>query len=309
MRIYIAGINGMVGSSVAIEARSQGHTVLGKSSKFLDFRNRDAVLTEMKSESPDALIIAAAKVGGIGANLANPVEFLSENLQIQTNLIDAAHISQIKKVIFLGSSTVYPKISNQPIVESAIMTGVLDGAVESYGIAKIAGIRLIQSYRLQYGWDWTSVVLSNLYGPGDNFESASANVLPGLMARMHSAKTSNASNVTIWGDGTPLREFLYVEDLARAIMVLLESKSLPALLNVGSSSEISISDLSKILVDTVQFKGDISFDTDRPNGTPRKLLDSSLIRAFGWNPRVNLEDGIRFTYEWFIQSEKAAISL
>jgi len=304
MRIYIAGINGMVGSSVAKEALSQGHTVLGKSSKFLDFRNRDAVLTELKSESPEALIIAAAKVGGIGANLANPVEFLSENLQIQTNLIDAAHISQIKKVIFLGSSTVYPKISNQPIVESAIMTGALDSAVESYGIAKIAGIRLIQSYRLQHGWDWTSVVLSNLYGPGDNFESASANVLPGLMARMHSAKISNASNVTIWGDGTPLREFLYVEDLARAIMVLVGSKSLPAFLNIGSSSEISISDLSKILVDTVQFKGDISFDRERPNGTPRKLLDSSLIRAFGWSPRVNLEDGIRSTYEWFIQSGK-----
>ena len=294
----------MVGSSVAKEALSQGHTVLGKSSKFLDFRNRDAVLTELKSESPEALIIAAAKVGGIGANLANPVEFLSENLQIQTNLIDAAHISQIKKVIFLGSSTVYPKISNQPIVESAIMTGALDSAVESYGIAKIAGIRLIQSYRLQHGWDWTSVVLSNLYGPGDNFESASANVLPGLMARMHSAKISNASNVTIWGDGTPLREFLYVEDLARAIMVLVGSKSLPAFLNIGSSSEISISDLSKILVDTVQFKGDISFDRERPNGTPRKLLDSSLIRAFGWSPRVNLEDGIRSTYEWFIQSGK-----
>ena len=304
MRIYIAGINGMVGSSVAKEALSQGHTVLGKSSKVLDFRNRDAVLTELKSESPEALIIAAAKVGGIGANLANPVEFLSENLQIQTNLIDAAHISQIKKVIFLGSSTVYPKISNQPIVESAIMTGALDSAVESYGIAKIAGIRLIQSYRLQHGWDWTSVVLSNLYGPGDNFESASANVLPGLMARMHSAKISNASNVTIWGDGTPLREFLYVEDLARAIMVLVGSKSLPAFLNIGSSSEISISDLSKILVDTVQFKGDISFDRERPNGTPRKLLDSSLIRAFGWSPRVNLEDGIRSTYEWFIQSGK-----
>jgi len=163
---------------------------------------------------------------------------------------------------------------------------------------------LIQSYRLQHGWDWTSVVLSNLYGPGDNFESASANVLPGLMARMHSAKISNASNVTIWGDGTPLREFLYVEDLARAIMVLVGSKSLPAFLNIGSSSEISISDLSKILVDTVQFKGDISFDRERPNGTPRKLLDSSLIRAFGWIPRVNLEDGIRSTYEWFIQSGK-----
>ena len=308
MRIYIAGINGMVGSSVAIEANNQGHTVLGKSSKVVDFRNRDAVLAEMKSESPDALIIAAAKVGGIGANLSKPVEFLSENLQIQSNLIDAAHFSQIKKVIFLGSSTVYPKITSQPITESAIMTGVLDSAVESYGIAKIAGIRLIQSYRLQYGWDWTSVVLSNLYGPRDNFESASSNVLPGLMARMHSARISNASNVTIWGDGTPLREFLYVEDLARAIMVLIGSKSLPALLNIGSSTEISIGDLAIMLADTVQFKGDITFDTDRPNGTPRKLLDSSLIRSFGWHPRVNLKDGIRSTYEWFIESEKGVKS-
>lgn len=199
MRVYIAGINGMVGSAMALEANAQGHSVLGKSSSAVDFRDRNAIFLELQNTRPDALIIAAAKVGGIGANLAEPVDFLSINLQIQTNLLDAAHASKIEKVIFLGSSCVYPKYTPQPIPESALMSGALDESIESYGIAKIAGLRLIQSYRLQYGWDWTSAILTNLYGPNDNFDSEGANVLPGLMNRIHQAKVNTTECVEIWG--------------------------------------------------------------------------------------------------------------
>ncbi len=304
MRVYIAGINGMVGSAIALEASAQGHVILGKPSSVLDFRDRDAVFSELQSTKPDALIIAAAKVGGIGANLASPVDFLSINLQIQTNLLDAAHASKIEKVIFLGSSCVYPKHTPQPIPESALLTGALDESIESYGIAKIAGLRLIQSYRLQYGWNWTSAILTNLYGPNDNFDSEGANVLPGLMNRIHQAKVSGAESVEIWGDGTPLREFLFVGDLARAILVLFNRDDLPSLINVGSSQEISIGKLALLLAKTVQFKGKITFNTARPNGTPKKLLDSSKILQFGWQPQVDLEDGILETYKCFLEQQQ-----
>lgn len=305
MRIYIAGINGMVGSAIALEASAQGHVILGKPSSELDLRDRNAVFSELQSTKPDALIIAAAKVGGIGANLAHPVDFLSINLQIQTNLLDAAHASKIEKVIFLGSSCVYPKHTSQPIPESALLTGVLDESIESYGIAKIAGLRLIQSYRLQYGWNWTSAILTNLYGPNDNFDSEGANVLPGLMNRIHQAKVNGAESVEIWGDGTPLREFLFVGDLARAILVLVNRDDLPSFINVGSSQEISIGELALLLAKTVQFKGKITFDATRPNGTPRKLLDSSKISQLGWQPQVALEDGILQTYKWFLEQQQS----
>lgn len=307
MRVYIAGINGMVGSAIALEANAQGHSVLGKSSSAVDFRDRNAIFLELQNTRPDALIIAAAKVGGIGANLAEPVDFLSINLQIQTNLLDAAHASKIEKVIFLGSSCVYPKYTPQPIPESALMSGALDESIESYGIAKIAGLRLIQSYRLQYGWDWTSAILTNLYGPNDNFDSEGANVLPGLMDRIHQAKVNTTESVEIWGDGTPLREFLFVGDLACAIMLLINSDNLPSLINIGSNQEISIGELALLLSKTIQFKGKIVFDTARPNGTPRKLLDSSKISQLGWEPQVTLEDGILQTYKWFLEQQSGRV--
>ena len=308
MRVYIAGINGMVGSAIALEANAQGHVILGKPSLALDLRDRNAVFLELQSIKPDALIIAAAKVGGIGANLAQPVDFLSINLQIQTNLLDAAHASKIEKVIFLGSSCVYPKHTPQPIPESALLTGALDESIESYGIAKIAGLRLIQSYRLQYNWNWTSAILTNLYGPKDNFDSEGANVLPGLMNRIHNAKVNGAESVEIWGDGTPLREFLFVGDLARAILVLLNRDTLPSLINIGSSQEISIGKLAVLLAKTVQFEGKITFNTSRPNGTPRKLLDSSKISQLGWQPQVALEDGIQETYKWFLEQQQSGLA-
>lgn len=307
MRVYIAGINGMVGSAIALEANAQGHSVLGKSSSAIDFRDRNAVFLELQNTRPDALIIAAAKVGGIGANLAEPVDFLSINLQIQTNLLDAAHASKIEKVIFLGSSCVYPKYTPQPIPESALLSGALDESIESYGIAKIAGLRLIQSYRLQYGWDWTSAILTNLYGPNDNFDSEGANVLPGLMDRIHQAKVNTTESVEIWGDGTPLREFLFVGDLACAIMLLINSDNLPSLINIGSNQEISIGELALLLAKTIQFKGKIVFNTARPNGTPRKLLDSSKISQLGWEPQVTLEDGILQTYKWFLEQQSGRV--
>lgn len=307
MRVYIAGINGMVGSAIALEANAQGHSVLGKSSSAIDFRDRNAVFLELQNTRPDALIIAAAKVGGIGANLAEPVDFLSINLQIQTNLLDAAHASKIEKVIFLGSSCVYPKYTPQPIPESALLSGALDESIESYGIAKIAGLRLIQSYRLQYGWDWTSAILTNLYGPNDNFDSEGANVLPGLMDRIHQAKVNTTESVEIWGDGTPLREFLFVGDLACAIMLLVNSDNLPSLINIGSNQEISIGELALLLAKTIQFKGKIVFNTARPNGTPRKLLDSSKISQLGWEPQVTLEDGILQTYKWFLEQQSGRV--
>ena len=307
MRVYIAGINGMVGSAIALEANAQGHSVLGKSSSAIDFRDRNAVFLELQNTRPDALIIAAAKVGGIGANLAEPVDFLSINLQIQTNLLDAAHASKIEKVIFLGSSCVYPKYTPQPIPESALLSGALDESIESYGIAKIAGLRLIQSYRLQYGWDWTSAILTNLYGPNDNFDSEGANVLPGLMDRIHQAKVHTTESVEIWGDGTPLREFLFVGDLACAIMLLINSDNLPSLINIGSNQEISIGELALLLAKTIQFKGKIVFNTARPNGTPRKLLDSSKISQLGWEPQVTLEDGILQTYKWFLEQQSGRV--
>ena len=307
MRVYVAGLHGMVGSAIALEASAQGHVIFGKSSSELDLRDRRAVFLELKSSKPDALIIAAAKVGGIGANLAQPVDFISINLQIQTNLIDAAHAANITKVVFLGSSCVYPKHTSQPIPESALLTGLLDESTESYGIAKIAGVRLIQSYRLQFGRDWTSAILTNLYGPNDNFDSEGANVLPGLISRIHQAKINGDKTVEIWGDGTPLREFLFVSDLARAVMALIQSDNLPSLINVGSNQEISIRELALLLAKKLQFNGEITFNTARPNGTPRKLLDSSKISKLGWKPKVTLEDGIVQTYKWFLKQKSGSV--
>ena len=216
MRIYVAGINGMVGSAITIEARAQAHEVFGKSSMELDLTDRRAVFNELQEVRPDSLIIAAAKVGGIGANSSLPVDFLSINLQIQTNLLDAAHMAQINKVLFLGSSCIYPKLAHQPILESSLLTGALEPTNEQYAIAKIAGLKLVEAYRKQYGRKWISAMPTNLYGPRDNFDLESAHVLPALIHRFHNAKVNNLAEVAIWGDGTPLREFLHVEDLASA---------------------------------------------------------------------------------------------
>lgn len=290
----------MVGSAIDIEAQSQGFEVLGKSSQELDLTNRKAVFAELENARPDALVIAAAKVGGIGANSALPVDFLSMNLQIQTNLLDAAHAADIPRVLFLGSSCIYPKFAPQPISESALLTGKLEPTNESYAIAKIAGLKLVEGYRRQFGREWISAMPTSLYGPRDNFDLETAHVLPALIHRFHDAKIQGKQTVAIWGDGTPLREFLFVEDLAIACLLLIENYNETGIINVGSGQEISIMNLATLIAKVINFTGEISSDTNRPNGTPRKLIDSSRITRLGWKPRVSLEAGISATYDWFL---------
>ena len=300
MGIYVAGINGMVGSAISLEAKAQGHEVMGKTSKELDLTDRAAVFQEIREVKPEYLIIAAAKVGGIGANSSLPVDFLSTNLQIQTNLIDAAHAASVKRVLFLGSSCAYPKLAPQPLNESALLTGELESTNAPYAIAKIAGLKLIEAYRVQYKRSWISAMPTNLYGPQDNFDVETAHVLPALINRFHSAKMNSSKFVEIWGDGTPLREFLYVNDLAKACLVLLDRYEGSVAINVGSGREISIRSLASLIANIVGFTGDIRFDTNRSNGTQRKLLDSQRISELGWKPQVSLEDGITSTYNWFL---------
>ena len=291
----------MVGSAIAEEAKKQGHEVLGKSSKELDLTNRDAVFAEMKSIKPDTLVIAAAKVGGIGANSTFPVDFLSVNLQIQTNLLDAAHAADIERVLFLGSSCIYPKFAPQPIPESALLTGELEPTNEPYALAKIAGLKLVEAYRKQYGHKWISAMPTNLYGPRDNFDIESAHVLPALIHKFHNAKVSNLAEVAIWGDGYPMREFLYVEDLAKACLKLLADYDDLIAINIGSSQELSITDLAKTIADVIGYTGKIVLDSSKPNGTPRKLLNSEKINLLGWKAQIDLRNGIKKTYDWFLK--------
>ena len=309
MLLYIAGIDGMVGSAIALEARARGHEIIGRSSKELDLTDRRAVFTELQATRPDALVIAAAKVGGIGANSTMPVDFLSINLQIQTNLLDAAHAANITKVLFLGSSCIYPKLAPQPISESALLTGELESTNEPYAIAKIAGLKLVEGYRRQFGHHWISAMPTNLYGPRDNFDLESAHVLPALIHRFHNARVQGANNVSIWGDGTPLREFLHVEDLARACLMLIDKYDDSVAINIGSGQEISVHNLATLIAKIIGFTGEITLDTNRPNGTPRKLLDSTRIMQLGWHPQVSLEAGIVTTYDWFITNHKEETTL
>lgn len=290
----------MVGSAIALEARAQGHEVSGKSSKLLDFTDRMAVFAELGNMKPDAVIMAAAKVGGIGANASKPVDFLSINLQIQTNLLDAAHVAGIGKFLFLGSSCVYPRLAPQPIPETALLTGELEPTNEPYAIAKIAGIKLVEAYRRQFGQKWISAMPTSLYGPRDNFDLTSAHVLPMLIHRFHNAKIQGAKAVEIWGDGTPLREFLHVEDLARACLTLLDRYDDPIAINIGSGKEITIRNLANLVARVIGFTGEITSDTSRPNGTPRKLLDSTRISQLGWKPEIDLESGVASSYSWFL---------
>lgn len=290
----------MVGSAIALEAQAQGHEISGRSSNSLDFTNRAAVFAELKTVKPDAVIMAAAKVGGIGANASKPVDFLSVNLQIQTNLLDAAHAAEIENFLFLGSSCVYPRLAPQPIPETALLTGELEPTNEPYAIAKIAGLKLVEAYRRQFGHQWISAMPTSLYGPRDNFDLASAHVLPMLIHRFHNAKIHGAKSVEIWGDGTPLREFLHVEDLARACLMLLNRYDDPIAINIGSGEEITIRNLAELVARVVGYTGEITLDTSRPNGTPRKLLDSTRISQLGWKPQIALESGVTSSYSWFL---------
>jgi GDP-L-fucose synthase len=298
----------MVGSSLARKALDLGHEVFGKPSSELDFTNRTSTFHEIATFNPEILVIAAAKVGGIGANSKFPVNFLSSNLQIQTNLIDAAHASDVQKVIFLGSSCIYPKFAPQPISETSLLTGSLEPTNEPYAISKISGVKLIDAYRKQYGKNWISLMPTNLYGPNDNFDSETSHVLPGLLHRIHIAKIQSREEIEIWGDGTPLREFLHVDDLSEAIFHLLEIDNSNSLLNIGSSEEISVLDLARVIARIVGFEGKIAFDFEKPNGTPRKLLDSSLIKETGWTAKISLEAGIKSVYAWYLDNQEKVLA-
>jgi GDP-L-fucose synthase len=300
--MYVAGLRGLVGSHVAKLAESEGFRISGKPSSELDFRNRDATFQELISLKPDVLVIAAAVVGGIGANSEYPVKFLTDNLQIQCNLIDAAHAAQVKKLVFLGSSCIYPKLSKQPIIEDYLLTGELESTNKPYALAKISGIELINSYRKEFGYDWASIMPCNLYGPKDNFDLQSSHVLAALIRKIHEAKKNGKDRVSIWGDGTPLREFLYVEDAAKGIVQLVQSESESGLYNLGSGEEISIKELAILVGGIVGYDGSFEFDNSKPNGTHRKLMSSERLRNLGWKPETSLEVGVIKTYEWYVSS-------
>jgi GDP-L-fucose synthase len=305
MRIYVAGHRGLVGSALvrAIEKHPH-HTWVGKTRSELDLLDRKSVFEFLSSENPDAVIVAAAKVGGIMANSTHPVEFLSENLQIETNLIDGAHAANIEKLLFLGSSCIYPKLAPQPIKEEYLLTGELEKKNEAYALAKISGLKLVQAYRKQHGHKWISAMPTNMYGPGDNFDLENSHVLPALIRKFHDAKTKGEASVTLWGTGTPKREFLHSDDLGRACIFLLDNYDDDIAINVGVGEDIAIRDLAELIKSAVGFEGEIEWDLSKPDGTPRKLLDISRISKIGWSATLPLASGIQATYDWFKNQEK-----
>ena len=302
-RVYIAGHRGMVGSAIWRLLEAEGFTNLfGATSTEVDLRNRDAVFEYVHRVKPDVVIDAAARVGGIHANDTYPASFLSDNLQIQVNVMDAANAADVDRLLFLGSSCIYPKFAEQPIKESSLLTGVLEPTNDAYAIAKIAGIMQVQATRKQYGRRWISAMPTNLYGPGDNFHPENSHVLPALIRRFHEAKVSGADEVVIWGSGTPLREFLYVEDLASASLFLLENYDSGETINVGVGKDAPIREIAERVAATVGFTGALTQDATKPDGTPRKLLDVSRLNDLGWSAQTSLDDGLKTTYDWYVQN-------
>ncbi len=303
MTILVAGGTGLVGSAIVRELKRVNRDVVGISSKDVNLLDRDKTFAYIKKLNPTAIIDAAAKVGGIGGNNAFPVEFLSQNLQIQSNLMDAAHAARTEKFVFLGSSCIYPRNCPQPIKEDYLLTGELEQTNSAYAIAKIAGIELIKSYRKEYGYKWISVMPTNLYGPNDNFDLETSHVLPALIRKFIEAKQNNKSEVTVWGSGTPLREFLHTDDLAKAVLLCMEKYDDAQQINVGSGVEISILDLANKIAEKVSFSGSIVMDANKPDGTPRKVLDITKVSNLGWKPTISLDQGIASTVEWYLQNK------
>ncbi len=300
-RIFVAGHRGLAGGALLRELQRAGYShLLTRSSSELNLRDRAATRAFFEKEQPQVVAVAAAKVGGIKANHDFPVEFLLWNLQIQNNVIEAAADFGVEKLLFLGSSCIYPKFAPQPIPEDSLLTGALEPTNEAYALAKIAGIKLCQAYARQFGKRFISAMPTNLYGPGDNFDLASSHVLPALLRKIHEAKQRGDREVVVWGTGTPLREFLHVDDLASACRFLLESYEDPALINIGYGSDVTIRGLAEIICEVIGFSGALTFDTSKPDGTPRKLMDSSRLRSLGWKPRIDLREGIRSTYGWYL---------
>jgi GDP-L-fucose synthase len=300
-RIYVAGHMGMVGSALWRELGAQGFTrLIGRSIEEMDLLDATAVRRFYAQERPDCVLVAAARVGGIVANDTLPAQFLYENLQIQNNLIHGAYEAGVRKLLFLGSSCIYPKHAPQPLKEDSLLTGPLEPTNQWYAVAKIAGVKMCQAYRRQYGCDFISVMPTNLYGPNDNYDLRTSHVLPALIRKFHEARVSGAPAVVCWGTGGPLREFLYVEDLARACVFLLQNYSDEQFVNIGCGSDLTIRELAELVKRVIGFEGEIAWDTTKPDGTPRKLMDSSRLFALGWRPQVDLETGIRLAYGDFL---------
>ena len=300
--VYIAGHRGLVGSALLRNLQKHGYrNIIVRTRDELDLRNAGDVRQFFSTTRPDAVVVAAARVGGIKANYDFPVEFLLENLQIQNNLISAGFDFGVKKLLFLGSSCSYPKLAAQPIKEEALLAGHLEPTNEPYAIAKIAGIKLCQAYVRQHGANFISVMPTNLYGPGDNFDLETSHVLAALIRKVHEAKLENRREVVIWGTGTPRREFLHSDDLAEALRFLLENCDSPQIINVGCGYDVSIRELAQIVAKVIEVEVELVFDTSKPDGTPRKLLDTGRLQKLGWKSRISLEDGIRDTYQWFLR--------
>ena len=303
MTILVAGGTGLAGSAIVRELERANKKVIGISSKDVNLLDRAKTFSYIKDLKPNVIIDAAAKVGGVGSNNAYPVEFLSQNLQIQSNLMDAAHEAKVEKFVFLGSSCIYPRNCAQPIKEDYLLTGELEQTNSAYAIAKIAGIELIKSYRKEYGYSWISVMPTNLYGPNDSFDLENSHVLPALIRKFVEAKRNNLPEVVLWGSGTPLREFLHVDDLAKAILVCLEKYDDSQQINIGSGDEISIKDLGQKIANLTGFTGKVVWDSNRPDGTPRKVLDSTKINKLGWKAAITLDQGIAATVEWYQENK------
>lgn len=301
-RIWVAGHRGMVGSAIVRRLATTGAEVLTADRAQLDLLDQAAVRAWLANERPDGVVLAAAKVGGILANSTYPADFLYDNLMIAANVVEGAHRADINRLLFLGSSCIYPKLAEQPIREEALLTGPLEATNEWYAIAKIAGIKLCQSYRAQHGRDYISAMPTNLYGQGDNFDLQSSHVLPALMRKVHEAKLAGAPSVSIWGSGTPLREFLHADDCADGCVFLLENYSGAEHVNVGSGEELTIADLARLICAELGYQGEVQFDTTKPDGTPRKLMSSERLAAMGWTRKIALRDGIRSTYQWFLSN-------
>ncbi|OAO05242.1 GDP-fucose synthetase [Sphingomonadales bacterium EhC05] len=313
LKYYVAGHRGMVGGAITRQILARGDTVVTATHADLDLTDQQAVRDFMQNEKPDVVVLAAAKVGGIHANNSYPAEFIYENLMIQANIIHQAYAAGIERLLFLGSSCIYPKLADQPMREDALLTGVLESTNEPYAIAKIAGIKLCESYNRQYGTDYRSVMPTNLYGPGDNFHPENSHVLPAMIQRFHNAVQDGADEVVIWGSGKPMREFLHVQDMATASLFVLdlpkqayeeETQAMLSHINVGTGIDVTILELAQLVAAATNFKGTISYDTSKPDGTMRKLMDVSRLKNMGWTAQIALADGIAETYAWYLNQIK-----
>lgn len=308
-KIYVAGHKGMVGSSIIRELEKKGYkNILTRTHKELNLIDQERALDFFKSEKPEYVFLAAAKVGGILANATYPAEFIYENIQIQNNIIHSSYLTKVKKLLFLGSSCIYPKFCNQPIKEDYLLTSELEPTNEAYAIAKIAGIKMCQSYNVQYVTNFICAMPTNLYGINDNFDPENSHVIPALIRRVHEAKLKNVSPVVIWGTGKPRREFLYVDDLANACVMLMEKYSSSEIINVGCGEDITIKELASLICEVIGYKGNLIFDSIKPDGTPQKLLDIAKLKKLGWKPQTNLKEGLLKTYKWFLENVYSLIS-